>query len=70
MKFELKEMDALRIIEALRSELIFSKTYYEENPKEEDRAGVTSPDEWKELYNKVLLQSKEQGSLTLLKLAE
>ena len=45
-------------------------TYYEENPKEEDRAGVTSPDEWKELYNKFLLQSKEQGSLTLLKLAK
>lgn len=70
MRFELKEMDTLRIIEAIRSELIFSKRYYDENQREEDRAGVTSPDEWKELYNKILLQSKEQGSLTLLKLAK
>lgn len=64
------EMEIIKILEAIRSELIFSKRYYKENESEEDRIGVTSPQEWSEIYNNILKQSQEKGILTMLDLVQ
>lgn len=70
MDIKLDELEIIKILESIRSELIFSKRYYKENESEEERIGVTSPEEWSELYNNVLEQSQENGILTMLDLVQ
>ncbi|WP_261827501.1 hypothetical protein [Inconstantimicrobium mannanitabidum] len=70
MDIKFNEMEIIKILEAIRSELIFSKRYYKENESEEDRIGVTSPEEWAEIYNNILKQSQEKGILTMLDLVQ
>ena len=66
MKLELDDMKVLTILEALRSEYVTVKDYYEEFQDEEQRIGVTSPEEIEQTYNDILAQAQEQGELTSL----
>lgn len=68
MKLELDDIKIVTILEALRSEHITAKDYYEEFQKEEQRIGVTSPEEIEQTYNEILSQAQEQGELKNLKL--
>lgn len=68
MKLELDDMKVITILEALRSEYITAKDYYEEFKTEEQRIGVTSPEEIEQIYNDILSQAQEQGELKNLKL--
>lgn len=68
MNFNLNESQILNILKSLRTELANAKTYYEEHQEQEERIGITSPEEWKETYNAIIKQAHEQDNLTLLEL--
>jgi len=68
MKLELNDMKVITILEALRSEHITAKSFYEEFQDEEQRIGVTSPEEIEKTYNDILAQAQEHGELKNLKL--
>ena len=66
MNIKLEETQILNILTAIRSELINSKIYYENYTNEENRIGVTSPEEWTQIYNSILDQAHQEDKLTLL----
>ncbi len=68
MNIKLEETQILNILTAIRSELINSKIYYENYTNEENRIGVTSPEEWTQIYNSILNQAHQEDKLTLLEL--
>ena len=68
MKLELDDIKVITILESLRSEYITAKDYYEEFKDEEQRIGVTSPEEIEQTYNGILAQAQEQGEFKNLKL--
>lgn len=66
MKIQLNEEQILNILKVIRSERSEAKTYYMEHTTEEERIGITSPEEWKEIYNTILNQAQEQNEFTML----
>lgn len=70
MNINLDESRVLNILKALRNELINSKLYYKNHTKEEERIGITSPEEWADTYNDILKTAHENGILTMLELIE
>ncbi|SHI93199.1 hypothetical protein SAMN02745163_01047 [Clostridium cavendishii DSM 21758] len=60
MKIELNNEETLNILHALRSEFMSVKLYFEENQNEQERIGVTTPEEIRDTYNTILKQTKEE----------
>lgn len=59
MNIELNQMQVLNLLDSIRCKLTEVKIYFEEHPNEEDRIGIVTPEEWKETYNSILRQCKE-----------
>jgi hypothetical protein len=57
---------ALQILTALHEKYINTKVYFSENTREEDRIGMTTPEELKHTFNDVLDQIHHNGLLTIL----
>lgn len=68
MNINLEESQILNVLTAIRSEFINSKVYYNDNTKEENRIGITSPEEWKEIYNAILKQAHKEEKLSMLEI--
>lgn len=66
MEFKLHEKETINILRVLISEYSNAKTYFNQCVKKEDLEGVTSPEEIKNVYNKILKQAQDQGSLRYL----
>jgi hypothetical protein len=62
----LNEDQGLQILTALHEKYINTKVYFNENTEEEDRIGMTTPEELKNTFNNVLDQIHHNGLLTIL----
>lgn len=68
MKLNLQKEEVLDILKAIRSEKAAAKEYYHEHKDEEKRVGVTSPEEWKNIYNSIISQAHKEDELTMIEL--
>ncbi|KYH30232.1 hypothetical protein CPAL_01200 [Clostridium thermopalmarium DSM 5974] len=66
MKIELADSELIIVLRTLINEHMEAKRYYEDYTAEEDRVGITSPEEIEQIYNSILKQAQEQGKFTNL----
>lgn len=59
--------EIIDILKILHNEYIATKTYFIEHTNQQDREGITSPDELRHIYNKILKQTQLQEHLLSLK---
>jgi hypothetical protein len=68
MDIQINEDYMLTILKALYGEFISTKQYFENHKNSNERIGIISPKEYKEIYNDLLNQSHDQGELLELNL--
>lgn len=65
MKLDLNSNEILTLLTTLHLEYGNAKAYYETHKLENERIGVTSPDEIKDVYNSILLQVQKKQEIFL-----
>ncbi|WP_291579838.1 hypothetical protein [Clostridium sp. UBA6640] len=70
MEFNLKINDdqALEILKVVHEKYMHAKVYFKEHPKEEDRIGVTTPEELKIIHNNILKQLHDKDLFKVLEI--
>lgn len=65
LKFD--EIEIFSLLGAIRDARRSAIFYYEDYKDKEDRIGITSPEEWEELYNSIIKQLHEHEKFEFLK---
>ena len=68
INFTVNSGEIIDILKSIHNEYIATKQYFREHTNSDEREGITSPEELRRIYNKLLIQTQEQNNLLSLRL--